>query len=307
MIAECTLEDYLDFLLLERRLSKATIESYRFDLTPFINWLSQHKLALEDCRPELLENFLNEVAGSLDYAPTSVARHFSSLRGFLLFANDEGRYPYSTEAMLSAPKLGQYLPQCLTTDEIDEVFGNIQAASKFPQRDTALIELLYSAGLRISEALALRVKDLDFENEWLTPTGKGNKQRLVPLGKKAKENLQGWLKERPGWEPKSDHVILNRHGKKMSRMGAWKIVNACTASLGKRISPHTFRHSFATHCLAGGMDLRVLQELLGHVDLTTTEIYTHVGSDFAREEHRQFHPREMALKKDQHGQTRKTL
>lgn len=307
MTAERTLEDYLDFLLLERRLSKATIESYRFDLVPFINWLSQRQLALEDCNPKELEEFLNEVAGSLDYRPTSVARHFSSLRGFLLFATDEGRYPFSVEAMLSAPKLGHYLPQCLTVDEIDEVFGNIEAASKFPLRDTALIELLYSAGLRISEALGLKLKDINFEDEWLTPTGKGNKQRLVPLGKKAKENLLKWLKERPSWNPQSDHVILNRHGKKMSRMGAWKIVNACTASLGKPISPHTFRHSFATHCLAGGMDLRVLQELLGHADLTTTEIYTHIGSDFAREEHRQFHPRELALRKEHHGQIRKTL
>lgn len=307
MTAEFALEAYLDHLLLDRQLSKATIESYRFDLKPFITWLSENGLKLEECSPDLLEAFLNEVAGSLAYAPTSVARHFSSLRGFLVFSNEEGRYPFSVEAMLSAPKLGHYLPQCLSIDEVDEVFRTIREASPQPLRDAALIELLYSAGLRISEALGLRIGNLDFENEWLTPTGKGNKQRLVPLGKKAKENLLKWLEERPSWKPQSDHVILNRHGKKMSRMGAWKIVNACTAGLGKKISPHTFRHSFATHCLAGGMDLRVLQELLGHADLTTTEIYTHVGNDFAREEHRQFHPREMALKKEYHGQTRKTL
>lgn len=288
------LETYLDHLIVERGLSRATIASYGTDLESFVSWLNENSLELSDCNEDLLDRFLNDVAGKSEYSPTSVARHFSSLRGFLHYMNREGYYPYSTDTMLAAPKLGHYLPQCLTVEEVDSVFAEIAEHSKNPLRDAALLELLYSAGLRISEALTIRLQDIDIENEWLMPIGKGNKQRLVPMGAKAKENLKAWIKEgRPLTEPKSDCIILNAKGKPMSRMGAWKIINSFTAHLGKQVSPHTFRHSFATHCLAAGMDLRVLQELLGHADLGTTQIYTHLDNDFIRQEHRAHHPREL--------------
>jgi integrase/recombinase XerD len=188
----------------------------------------------------------------------------------------------------------KYLPQCLSIDEISQVFENISANDKFGMRDMALLELLYSAGLRISEAVSLKLEHIQLDNGWLTPVGKGNKQRLVPLAGKAKENLEIWLKKwRQEFKPKTDTVILNFHGKKLSRVGAWKIIQARTAFLGKSsISPHSFRHSFATHCLAGGMDLRILQELLGHANLSTTQIYTHLDSFYLKNEHRHFHPRE---------------
>lgn len=292
------LDLYLDYLIVERGLSRATIASYGTDLGFFIEWLDKNSLAISACNEDLLDIFLNEVAGKAEYLPTSVARHFSSLRGFLHYLNREGHYPYSTDTMLAAPKLGRYLPQCLSIEEVDSVFSEIAETSRNPLRDTALLELLYSAGLRISEALNIRLQDIDFENEWLTPIGKGNKQRLVPLGAKAKENLKAWISEgRQLTKPKSDCIILNNRGKPMSRMGAWKIINAFTAHLGKQVSPHTFRHSFATHCLAAGMDLRVLQELLGHADLGTTQIYTHLDSDFIQQEHRAHHPRELNLHK----------
>lgn len=292
------LDLYLDYLIAERGLSRATISSYGTDLENFVAWLDEQGLPIAGCDDERLNTFLIDVAAKAEYSPTSVARHFSSLRGFLHYLNREGHYPYTTE-LLTPPKLGHYLPQCLTIEEVDSVFAEIQEFSTNIERDTALLELLYSAGLRISEALSIRLQDIDLENEWLMPIGKGNKQRLVPLGQKAKENLKAWISNgRKKTDPKSDCVILNARGKPMSRMGAWKIVNNFTAHLGKQVSPHTFRHSFATHCLAAGMDLRVLQELLGHADLGTTQIYTHLDNSFIKEEHRAHHPRELARRND---------
>ena len=290
------MDTYLAFLGVERNLSPATIQSYQEDLRHFVGWLDDNSIDLKELTPERLDGFLTFTAGQEEYSPTSVARHFSSLRGFLKYMQREGEYDFSTESMLERPKLGHYLPQYLTREEIDRVFESA-ANGKNPLRDTALFELMYSAGLRISETLGIKLSQLDLDNEWLTPIGKGNKQRLVPLGSKAKENLRAWIEEgRPLTNPTTDNIILNSRGKPMTRMGAWKIVQQHTAHLSKQVSPHTFRHSFATHCLEAGMDLRVLQELLGHADISTTQIYTHIDKEFIKQEHRQFHPREMGGK-----------
>ena len=288
------LDSYLAFLSVERNLSPQTIQSYEEDLRHFIFWADERRSKISELSPADLDEFLSEVAGKEDCSPTSVARHFSSLRGFLKYLLREKAFPFSTEGMLAPPRLGFYLPQCLSVEEVESVFAKISELSTLPERDTALLELLYSEGLRIAEALSLRIQDVDFDNEWIKPIGKGNKQRLVPLGEKAKRNLLRWVREsRPGFSPKADTVILNAHGKKMTRMGAWKLIQKFTAHLDKHVTPHTFRHSFATHCLEAGMDLRVLQELLGHASVTTTQIYTHVSGQTIREEHRTFHPREL--------------
>ena len=290
------MDAYLAFLGVERNLSPATIQSYQEDLRHVIGWLDDNSIDLKDLTPERLDEFLAKTAGQEDYSPTSIARHFSSLRGFLKYMQNQGEYDFSTESMLDRPKLGHYLPQYLTREEVDSVFESA-AKGKNPLRDTALIELMYSAGLRISEALGIKLSQLDLDNEWLTPIGKGNKQRLVPLGSKAKENLKAWIElGRPLTHPTTDNIILNSRGKPMTRMGAWKIVQQHTMHLSKQVSPHTFRHSFATHCLEAGMDLRVLQELLGHADISTTQIYTHIDKEFIKQEHRMHHPRELAGK-----------
>ena len=302
------LDTFLSHLGVERNLSPKTIESYQEDLRHFIGWLDERELDLKDLTPPVLDEFLTLTAGQVInggkghdednaiYAATSVARHYSSLRGFLKYMQNQGEYDYSTESMLANPKLGHYLPEYLTREEVDSVFESA-ANGKNPLRDTALFELMYSAGLRISETLGIKLAQLDIDNEWLMPIGKGNKQRLIPLGSKAKENLKAWLElGRPLTHPETDNVILNSRGKPMSRMGAWKIVQQHTLHLTKQVSPHTFRHSFATHCLEAGMDLRVLQELLGHADISTTQIYTHVDKEFIKQEHRSFHPRELGGK-----------
>ena len=228
------LDAYLAFLGVERNLSPKTIQSYQEDLRHFVDWLDQGGLDLKDLTPDKLDQFLTFTAGQADYSPTSVARHFSSLRGFLKYMQHQGEYDYSTESMLATPRLGHYLPEYLTREEVDSVFESA-ANGKNPLRDTALF----------SEALGIKVSQLDLDNEWLTPIGKGNKQRLVPLGSKAKENLRAWIQEgRPLTHPTTDNIILNTKGKPMSRMGAWKIVQQHTAHLTKQVSPHTFRHSF---------------------------------------------------------------
>ncbi|MCQ2090661.1 MAG: tyrosine recombinase [Fibrobacter sp.] len=298
------LDAYMAFLGVERNLSPMTIQSYQEDLRHFVGWLDEQNLDLKDLTPEKLDEFLTVAASKVnsagnrddgaEYAATSIARHFSSLRGFLKYMQNQGEYDFSTESMLATPRLGHYLPQYLTREEVDSVFESA-ANGKNPLRDTALFELMYSAGLRISETLGIKLAHLDLDNEWLTPIGKGNKQRLIPLGSKAKENLKEWIERgRPLTHPSTDNVILNSRGKPMSRMGAWKIVQQHTMHLTKQVSPHTFRHSFATHCLEAGMDLRVLQELLGHADISTTQIYTHVDKEFIKQEHKSFHPREVA-------------
>jgi len=280
------LKKYLRYLVLEKNLSRHTVKSYETDLKSICEQTEISK--------DSINLFLTEKAKSSNYKPSSLARHFSSLRGFLNYLEEQNLLDFSPENLLAAPRLEKYLPQCLSIDEVMEVFKNINTDDKFGMRDLALLELLYSAGLRISEAVSLKLEHIQLEKEWITPVGKGNKQRLVPLYGKAKENLKTWIDVwRQKFKPKTDTVLLNFHGRKLSRIGAWKIIQSRTAFLGKSsISPHSFRHSFATHCLAGGMDLRILQELLGHVNLSTTQIYTHMDSSYLKEEHHHFHPRE---------------
>jgi len=280
------LKKYLRYLILEKNLSRHTVKSYETDLKSICEQTEISK--------DSINSFLMEKAKSSDYKPSSLARHFSSLRGFLNYLEEQNLLDFSPENLLAAPRLEKYLPQCLSIDEVTEVFENINANDKFGMRDIALLELLYSTGLRISEAVSLKLEHIQLDKEWITPVGKGNKQRLVPLYGKAKDNLKIWIDVwRQQFKPKTDTVLLNFHGRKLSRMGAWKIIQSRTAFLGKSsISPHSFRHSFATHCLAGGMDLRILQELLGHVNLSTTQIYTHLDNSYLKAEHHHFHPRE---------------
>jgi integrase/recombinase XerD len=280
------LNEYLRYLVLEKNLSKQTVKSYEADLKDLCKQTELSK--------ESINLFLTEKAKTSNYKPSSLVRHFSSLRGFLNYLEEQNLLNFSPENILATPRLEKYLPQCLSIDEVTEVFENINTNDKFGVRDIALLELLYSTGLRISEAVSLKLEYIQLDNGWITPVGKGNKQRLVPLYGKAKQNLEIWIKEwRQKLKPKTDTVLLNFHGRKLSRVGAWKIIQNRTVFLGKSsISPHSFRHSFATHCLAGGMDLRILQELLGHVNLSTTQIYTHLDNSYLKSEHHHFHPRE---------------
>ncbi|GHV12783.1 tyrosine recombinase XerD [Fibrobacterales bacterium] len=289
MLLDQNLKDYLRYIGIEKNLSKETIKNYKADLKPLCE--------IEKLSVETIDVFLADRAQAFNYKPSSLARHISSLRGFLKYLEEQNQLDFPPENLFTAPQLERYLPQVLSIDEVNEVFANINTNDKFGVRDLALVELLYSTGLRISEAVSLKLEHIDLDKGWITPVGKGNKQRLVPLGVKAAENIKMWLFEwRQKFKPRTDTVILNFHGKKLSRVGAWMVIQTRTAFLGREsISPHSFRHSFATHCLAGGMDLRILQELLGHSNISTTQIYTHLDNAYLKEEHRAFHPRERSF------------
>ncbi|MDR0516962.1 MAG: tyrosine recombinase [Fibromonadaceae bacterium] len=289
MEISCLLKNYLRYLALEKNLSKQTIKSYNADLAQLCK---QAEISTDS-----IDSFLAERAKAFDYKPSSLARHISSLRGFLNYLEEQELLDFSPESLFAAPRLEKYLPQCLSIEEVSEVFENINTSDKFGMRDMVLLELLYSAGLRISEAVSLKLEHVQLDNGWITPVGKGNKQRLVPLSGKAKQNIELYIKNaRRQLKPKIDTLVLNFHGRKLSRVGAWKIIRQRTSFLRKSsISPHSFRHSFATHCLAGGMDLRILQELLGHANLATTQIYTHLDNSYLKSEHHRFHPRDRAM------------
>lgn len=287
------LNDYLSFLGVERNLSKSTLRSYQEDLRHFIAFLKEQELTESSINANHLELYLNTLALHHDYQPASLVRHMASLRGYLHHLFARKILQFAPQNLLEAPRVGRHLPQVLSSREMTEVFAGIDVQAPWSARDRALLELLYSGGLRVSEALGLRLSQVRFDQGWMQPVGKGNKQRLVPLGTQASIALQDWIKkERPHTRPQCDLVLLNPRGKALSRMSAWKIVRKHTLFLNKEIGPHTLRHSFATHLLEGGIDLRVLQELLGHADISTTQIYTHLDREYLREVHRNFHPRE---------------
>ncbi len=282
---------YKAFLALEKNLSPASLDSYSRDLGAFSLYCFEQLGT--DCAIDqsIIEEYIRELARQ-DFEATSIARHISSIRNFYKFLFANQYLTFNPAELVETPKLSKYLPSCLTQDEVTEIFESIPTDKKMGLRDTTLIELLYSGGLRISEAISLKIQDIQFDEEWMQVTGKGNKTRLVPLGSLSLKTIDQYCKEkRPLLSPKSDHLILNARGSALSRMGAWKIVQKYTAHIPKQISPHTFRHSFATHLLEGGIDLRVLQELLGHADISTTQIYTHLNKEYIKEVHSQFHPR----------------
>ena len=262
------LELFLSHLGLERNLSPKTLQAYQEDLRHFIAWLEDRNIPLSEIGVEHLDGHLAAIAQRTEYEPTTIARHLSSLRGFLRFALQNHWTRFDPAHHLEAPRIGRYLPEYLTVAEVQSVFDGIDRTRKWAWRDLTLLELLYGTGLRISEALDLRISQLRIEDGWILPIGKGNKQRLVPIGPQSLATIQQYLdQERPLCGPTADNLVLNPRGRPLSRMGAWKIIHKLTLEIGKPVHPHTFRHSFATHLLEGGMDLRVLQELLGHADI----------------------------------------
>lgn len=224
----------------------------------------------------------------------SLARHLSALRGFFAFARDEGELAEDPARFLENPKLVRSLPEVLSRPEMDSLLAAPDLGDKFGFRDRTMLELLYASGLRVSELCSLRALDFDAQTNLLRVFGKGSKERLVPVHATAAGFLLDYIRHwRPLFDPKAPELFLNRFGKAISRVSVWKLVQQYALAAGIRcsISPHTFRHSFATHLLEGGADLRSVQMLLGHADIAATEIYTHVREDRIAGIHRRFHPR----------------
>jgi site-specific recombinase XerD len=291
------LNAYLDHLRLEKRLSTRTVESYRGDLVQHLACLTEHGCpALEEVGTELLRTDLARLheAGR---SRSSQQRYRSSLRGFYRFMTREGWIKKDPSVDLEGPRTSRRLPRALTRDEVARLLAASRGDSPLDSRDLAMIEVAYGAGLRVSELVGLGAEECDLENRMIRVRGKGDRERLVPLGRPACDAVQSYLsagRPRIARGNRSRRLFLNRLGGGLSRMGFYRILVRRGRAAGierSRLHPHILRHSFATHLLEGGASLRIVQELLGHRSLATTEIYTAVDRGFLRKVHRSFHPR----------------
>ena len=290
------IDGWLDELRRGRRLSPRTVDAYGRDLADYAAFAARHTLASWE---EASLTFVDGYFASLQrrgLASATVSRRRSTLRGFHGFLARMGLKTDDPVALLPAPRRERRLPGVLTLGEVESLIAHPQGDEPLALRDRAMLELAYGSGLRVSELIGLPRGSVDLSGRSLTVIGKGDKQRVLPFGRSAAGALRDWLERgRPQLAPHARHdaVFVNARGGKLSRMGWWKILrgHARGAGVTARVHPHILRHSFATHLLEGGADLRVVQELLGHANVTTTAIYTHLDRSYLREVHRQFHPR----------------
>lgn len=290
------IDSFLAYLRLERTLSGNTADSYRYDLQRLALYLHQHRIEdIKEITSEVLSSYLR-VLFDVGFAASSIQRNISSIRSYFAFTASEGAVENDPTELLEGPRMTRYLPSVLTVEEIEAILNSIDTEKRGGVRDRAMLETLYATGMRVSELASFTYEQLIFDEGLVRIYGKGSKERIVPIGEIAlKWIMEYYQLERPFFSsPESDStVFLNTRGKSLSRMGIWKIIRYYTKKAGieKTVSPHTFRHSFATHLLEGGADLRTVQEMLGHENIVTTEIYTHVDREYLKEIHRTFHPR----------------
>lgn len=301
-----TLETWIDHLALERGLSERTLEGYRHDLDKLARWSARKGLHWRDIDPSHAAGFLSELSRS-GLGPRSVARARSAAANFFGYLVREGDLDADPLAEQPVPRVGRPLPRVLSIAEVLELLDSAGTETPLSSRDGALLELLYATGMRVSEAVGLPLSHWHPNEGVVRVVGKGDKERVVPVGEISIRRIESWLeKDRPKLSPRCDRVLVNHRGNPLSRMGAWGILDrqAWTAGLqvdddsgrkgSHRIHPHVLRHSFATHLLQGGADLRAVQEMLGHSSVTTTEIYTHLDLSTLREVHASCHPRARA-------------
>ncbi len=292
------LENYLTYLKIERALSKNTIDAYRRDLLQYQNYLKKQGLGnmLELDRYDIL-NFLESLKQD-GKSPNTIIRMVTSLRKFYEYLQAEGLCPQNPMQHIDTPKKAKTLPKVLSQEEVEALLDQVDLSSDLGIRDRAILEVMYATGLRISELLSLTMNDLHLEMGFIQVIGKGGKERIIPIGRVAKDWLEDYLtNSRPKLLDKhsadSSHVFLNYQGYPLSRQGLWKNIKKLAGQLGiqSKMTPHTLRHSFATHLLENGADLRIVQELLGHADISTTQIYTHVSKERLQQVYHHYHPR----------------
>ena len=299
---ERAVDAYLAFLTVERGLAAATIRAYRSDLCDFERSVSGSGDAwarsADPAVRYLAARTRRGEPGERALAPTSLRRRAAALKGFYRFAFGEGIIDVDVATHLDLPRQSRHLPDTLDVDEVDRL---LEAASVGGERDRALLELLYAAGLRVSEAIGLDREDLSLDGAFVRVIGKGDKERLVPIGEVSIDHLSDWILGPRAVLIEANHVapvrggplFLGDRGRRLARQQAWAAVHgaALRAGLDGKVSPHTLRHSFATHLLEGGADLRVVQELLGHASISTTQLYTHLTGERIRDVYRRAHPR----------------
>lgn len=292
---ENNISEFEIYLSLEKRLSKNTTLGYIHDIKVFAEYIEkEYDCSASEVQSSHIESFLAEVIDR-KLTKASQSRMLSSLRAFFTFMLINEHITQMPTEFIENPKTGRKLPDILSIQEIDQIINCVDLSDKFGHRNMAIIETLYGCGLRVSELTSLRIADLFFNDGFIRVIGKGNKQRLVPIGETAIKSIEIYLAQRAEhkYDPKSgDIVFLNNHGRPLTRVMIFYIVRqtAQTAGINKSLSPHTFRHSFATHLLEAGVDIRHVQEMLGHESIITTEIYTHLDRKHLRNTLEKFHP-----------------
>ena len=291
------LQEYLAYLKLEKNLSIQSVNSYSSDINKFLNYISDQSIAdLNTINTKNVSEYF-ELMRDLGISTSTTSRYLSAVKGFFKYLSSQEYIEKDPVEVLSSRISGRKLPTVLSFLEIEKLLQAPDITDKFGLRDKAILELFYSCGLRVSELINLKISDLYFSDGVIRVLGKGSKQRIIPIGSSAVKWIAEYIKTvRPLFEKKmkSENIIfLNNRGTKLSRMGVWKIVAKYVkiAEIEKEFHPHTFRHSFATHLLEGGADLRAVQEMLGHADISTTQIYTHIDREFVKQMHMDFHPR----------------
>ncbi|MBE7440479.1 MAG: site-specific tyrosine recombinase XerD [Spirochaetales bacterium] len=289
------IKEFQDYLLVEKGLSENSIFSYTYDLKKFQTYLTDKKKGFLDVRTDDITEFLKDQKKK-KISSRSMARAVAALRQFYRYLKEEDRINANPADKIQTPEIKKTLPDYLTIQEINELFASIREDDIYELRDKAIFELLYSSGLRISEACMLKIDDVDLENMFLVVRGKGGRERLVPFGQKSLDILSNYMenaRETILRNRFSDYLFISKKGDCLNRKSVWRLLKKYIERTGitKVVTPHTFRHSFATHLIENNADLRSVQELLGHIDISTTQIYTHLASRTLKEVHKKYHPR----------------
>jgi integrase/recombinase XerD len=289
------LDGFRAYLLLERSLSDNTLKSYNFDVQKLLTYFSERNINYKEAKLQDFQSFL-VFLNDLGIASTSQARIISGVKSFYTYLLSEDIIEDDPTQLLEMPKLSRYLPTVLSLEEIDALKSVIDLSKPDGQRNRAMIEVLYSCGLRASELIELKISNIYPQEGFIQVFGKGSKQRLIPISEIALHEISLYMIDRNSWVIKpgeEDFLFLNQRGSHLSRQSVFNLIKQCAMDAGIKtvISPHTLRHSFATHLLEGGADLRVIQELLGHESILTTEIYTHIDMTYLRDTILSYHPR----------------
>ena len=290
------IDHYLNFLVVEKGLAQKTIEAYAGDLAAFVAYLDQQEIdAIDRADTAAILKYIIDLRKN-GRGATTRARHLVTLRGFFQYLHRTGFVKQNPAKMVDLPKSGLKLPVVLNTEEIDRLLAAPDFEKPTGQRDAAMLELIYAAGLRVSELIGLKMTAVNLEAGFVRVVGKGSKERIVPIGRKALDSIQTYIKtgrRRQLKDLTSTYLFVARAGKPLTRQGFWKLLKryALTAGIQHRVTPHSMRHSFASHLLEGGADLRAVQVMLGHADIATTQIYTHVAQKRLIEIHKKCHPR----------------
>ena len=289
------LKNFQNYLQVDKGLSENSIFSYSYDLKKFQNFLDSHRKDFTQVKIDDVTDFMKDQK-SKKISSRSIARTLAALRHFYKYLKEESKINENPVESIETPEINKHLPEYLTINEIEELFQSIVEDDIYELRDKAIFELMYSSGLRISEACGLKIQEIDLENMFINVKGKGGRERLVPFGEKSKILLLKYIKSARKdilKNRESNYLFISKKSENLNRKSAWRLLKKYIerTKIKKIVTPHTFRHSFATHLIENKADLRSVQELLGHIDISTTQVYTHLAGNTIKSVHKKFHPR----------------